>query len=209
MIIFGHSGKEKARMNVPIEAGKTALVLVDMQNLALAYAGSNPKVAENTRTMVDFAHENGIPVIYTKLNMREDLRDRPESITDFNLSMNQIYPSPCYFEGSKDQEIIPQLEVQSSDFVVVKRRMSAFTHTDLELYLRTMGIRTILMGGIATELGVAATAMAGRDLDFNIVILTDCCATSDPAIQDFMVQHVFFMIARSMTSEEARKIIVK
>lgn len=194
-------------MNAPILMSESALVLVDMQNLAIPYATSNPNVVQNVKQMVDFAHENNIPVIYTKLNMRQDLKDRPICISTMNLQMDSLYPAPAFLEGTEEAELVPELQVEKRDFVVIKRRTSAFVGTDLELYLRTLGVKTLLMGGIATELGVEDTARSGRNLDFNIVILTDCCATTDPAVQEWTEQHIFPIIGRSMTSEEAKAIM--
>ena len=98
--------------------------------------------------------------------------------------------------------MIPELKPEDCDFVVIKRRTNAFVGTDLELYLRTLGVKTLLMGGISTEMGVEDTARYARNLDFNVVILKDCCATMDQAVQDWAVEHIFPMIGRSMTSEE-------
>ena len=194
-------------INAPIPKNKSALVVIDMQKCSVPWGTSNPDLVKNTRDMVDFAHANGIPVIYTKLHMRQDLKDRPICISTMNLSMDSLYPAPFAQEGNEDAELIPELTPEARDFVVIKRRTSAFTGTDLELYLRTMGITTLLMTGISTELGVEDTARNGRNLDFNIVILSDCCATTDPAIQEWIEQHIFPIIGRCMTSAEAQSLM--
>lgn len=62
--------------------------------------------------------------------------------------------------------------------VVVKSRVSAFYGTNLDLILRTQGIKTLLIAGVATDLAVEAAARDAHDRDYDVVVLSDCCAAA-------------------------------
>ena len=94
-------------MDLNIYAKETALVLIDMQNIAMQfYSNSNPDIVAKCREMVDFAHENGIKVIYTQLNRRADVKDQTINRSELNISLGSIEPAPVYVEGTKEAAII-------------------------------------------------------------------------------------------------------
>ena len=79
--------------------------------------------------------------------------------------------------GTEGERLIPELEVLPEDMVLPKRRFSAFFKTDLDMTLRTLGIDTIAVCGLVSEICVLATALEGLCNDFTTVIISDCCAT--------------------------------
>jgi len=87
--------------------------------------------------------------------------------------------------------------------VIKKHRWSTFFQTHLELSLRTAGIDTIMIAGGSTEIGVASTAYSARDLDFNLIILSDGCRSGRPGVNEFFMEKVFPVFARVMTVDEA------
>ncbi len=74
--------------------------------------------------------------------------------------------------GCDFYEVAPQ----EGERVVVKHRYSAMIGTDLDLILRARGIRTLLMAGIATNVCVESTTRDAYQMDYEIVLLADCCA---------------------------------
>ena len=72
-----------------------------------------------------------------------------------------------------DREIIAELKPEPQDIVFQKRRPDAFVGTDFDLMLRSNGIKTIVIGGVATEGGVEGTARSARNLGYEVVILKD------------------------------------
>jgi nicotinamidase/pyrazinamidase len=79
--------------------------------------------------------------------------------------------------GTEGAEVIEELRPEPGDLVLPKRRFSAFFKTDLDITLRTLGVDTIAVTGLATEVCVLATAMDGLCNDLYSVIISDCCAT--------------------------------
>lgn len=94
---------------------------------------------------------------------------------------------PHAVRGSKGAEVIDELKVLPEDIVLPKRRFSAFFKTDLDLTLRTLGIDTIAVAGLTTEICVLATAMDGLCNDFYSVLLSDCSATRSHDIHEAII----------------------
>ena len=194
-------------MDLNIYAKETALVLIDMQNIAMQfYSNSNPDIVAKCREMVDFAHENGIKVIYTQLNRRADVKDQTINRSELNISLGSIEPAPVYVEGTKEAAIIDDFEIKEEDFVVTKRRMSAVHDSGLELILRSNKIQTVILGGVATEFGVLATGIDLRDFDHDIIFAMDCCATCEKDTDDFCEKKIFPTIGRCLRNEEIKNI---
>ena len=95
-----------------------------------------------------------------------------------------------FTSGVPHAEIIPETAPRTGDYVIKKHRWSAFFQTHLELSLRTAGIDTILLAGGALEIGIASTAYAARDLDYNQVILKDACTALSPSGYAFFMDEV-------------------
>lgn len=189
--------------------GKCALVLVDLQKLAVrGYGASNPDMVANSSRMVDACHQLSIPVIFTKLGRRADLADQFDLITDQVLAgAPKASEQKHFLEGSEDAEFVDELKPSPQDFVVVKRRQSAFYCTDLEIHLRARGVNTILVGGVATEFGVEATVRYARDRDINTVVLSDCCASKTLQAHEYPLKNIFPAMGRVMTSSKALEIM--
>lgn len=81
---------------------------------------------------------------------------------------------PPHGAGDPGFQVIHELAPQPGDYDIAKHRWSAFHGTHLELSLRSRGIDTILLIGGSTHVGVASTAYAARDLDFQVVVVSDC-----------------------------------
>jgi nicotinamidase-related amidase len=88
-------------------------------------------------------------------------------------------------------EIVPEIGPGPGDIVVTKRQWGAFYGTDLELHLRRRAIRTILLGGIATNFGVESTARDAYERAFEIVFVEDAMASRDAAMHEFAIRSIF------------------
>jgi nicotinamidase-related amidase len=110
--------------------------------------------------------------------------------------------------GDWKSEVIDELKpLDSNDYMMPKHRWSAFHQTALELSLRTRGIDTLILCGGATEIGIASTAYQARDLDFNLIIVSDATSTSrDDNQYQFMVR-IFPMMARVRTTDQVIQMI--
>jgi nicotinamidase-related amidase len=91
-------------------------------------------------------------------------------------------------ENPHDREIVEELKPQPKDIVFQKRRPDGFVGTDLDLILRSKGVRTILIGGVATEGGVEGTARTARNLGYDIVVLKDCVGSRNRELHELALK---------------------
>ena len=85
--------------------------------------------------------------------------------------------------GPGSVETPPEVTPQEGDYVVLKPRFSAFFHTELDLILRRLGVRTLYLTGTTTPNCIRTTCYDGLSLDYNVGILTDCCSSNSEEIQ--------------------------
>jgi nicotinamidase-related amidase len=86
--------------------------------------------------------------------------------------------------------------------VVTKRRTSALAGSDLDAVLRGLGVRRLVVGGVATSGAVLSTVRAAADLDFGITVLADLCLDPDEEVHRVLVEKVFPRQARTIGAKE-------
>jgi nicotinamidase-related amidase len=164
----------------------------------------------------------GIVIFYTKVDHRADHRDIAPIVAD--LGKDDMRGGPYLMEWTDDPpgpwtpnpagspviEVMDEIAPQPGDYVILKQRWSAFFETNFFLHLRRNGIETLMLAGGRTEIGIASTAYAARDHDLNIVILRDACLSPGrEEISAFLLEHVFPIFARVMTSEDAAGLVAR
>ena len=101
-------------------------------------------------------------------------------------------------EDPHDRKIVEELKPQSKDFVFQKRRPDGFVGTDFDLMLRSNCVRTIVIGGVATEGGVEGTARSARNLGYDVVVLKDCVGSRSRDLHELalkLMEQTYFDIA--------------
>jgi nicotinamidase-related amidase len=177
----------------------TALLIMDVQAGIADYFVKSGDLLQRLGTAINAARAAHIPVIYAVVTFRKDY---PEISPD-NKSFAGIrnYRSPAQ-ETTAAELIHPAIAPQPSDIVVTKRRISAFTGSDLELILRSQGIRHLVLGGVATSGVVLSTVREAADKDYILTVLSDCCAEGDEEVQKVLLSKVIPRQADVVTAEE-------
>lgn len=112
--------------------------------------------------------------------------------------------------GDKSSEVIPELDPRPDDYYIPKYRWSAFHQTYLDLALRSRSIDTIVISGGSTDVGVTSTVYSGRDLDYNMIVVSDACGTShDQRAHDVLMELIFPRMSRVRTTEQVLEMIHK
>jgi ureidoacrylate peracid hydrolase len=104
--------------------------------------------------------------------------------------------APLIMGGTPEAEIVPELAPRPGEHLVPKLRWSAFHGTDLDRTLRGRRVDTIVLCGGSTEIGIASTAYAARDLDYNLVIVADACTSAKQDVHEQLMREVFPRLAR-------------
>jgi len=111
-----------------------------------------------------------------------------------------LKPLKYTVEGSDGQQIIPELAPKPGDVVVRKYRSSGFWGTNLDMLLRSNGIKSIVVTGATTEGCVESTARDGLFNDYYVIVPEDCVASDDPAQHDasmLLMRHRFDVVPSS------------
>ena len=119
-----------------------ALLVMDVQAGILARYPNKDEYVAKVRAAVDVAHAHKVPVIYVVVGFRPGV---PE-VSSRNKMFAALKENAASMINPE-----PAITPQEGDVVVTKRRVSAFTGSDLEVVLRAQGIQHIVLSGIATS----------------------------------------------------------
>jgi ureidoacrylate peracid hydrolase len=205
-----------ARLEKQLRAGRTGLVLFDALNGYL-HPRDNPAkvkflaerdILPNMWRLLGGARKVGMTTFYPSGAHAPDGSDSVDRLTDTDMDLGSGGSAdapirPHFHKGSRDAEIAPELAPLASDVIVPKQRWSSFFQTNFELQLRVRGIDTIVIAGGSTDVGIASTVFAARDLDYGIVVVRDCCYSTRGNNNDFFMDRVFPRMARVMTTDQA------
>ncbi len=98
--------------------------------------------------------------------------------------------------------IVDDLAGHPSDILVTKRNWGAFHGTDLDLHLRRRGVTQIVLGGIATSIGVESTARAAHEHGYHVTLVTDAMSDLDQDAHRNSVERIFPRLGESGTTAE-------
>jgi nicotinamidase-related amidase len=153
-----------------LDVANSALVLVDLQRWLLDSAApgsfleaSKDDFISNTRALVDAVHAARRPVFYIKVV-------RPAVVGLTNPANDPLAA------GTAGADFLPELHPAADDIVVEKLRVSAFYATRLDGLLRLAGVRSLIVGGLYTHIGVESTVRDGWDRFYTVTIPKECCA---------------------------------
>jgi nicotinamidase-related amidase len=152
---------------------KHAIVVIDMLNDFISENGAlvcknGVKIVPQIRQLLEFAHENNIQVIHVQEAHRQKDRD---------FRVRPIHA----IKGTWGSDFIPELqpEQDKGDYVVQKRRHSAFSYTDFDLFCREEEIDTLVLTGVWTNVCVRSTASDGLYHGYNIICVSDATTSQD------------------------------
>lgn len=196
-----------------VDPAHTALLVVDMQRDFCLPGGAfdelgvdismYPPMIPRLARLADGARAAGLTVVYIQMTVLPNRRSESPAQIRFNLRLHQGTdgaPEPLAYtpDGSVGQEIIPELAPEDGDLVVKKYRSSGFWGTNLDMLLRSNGIKSVVMTGCTTEGCVESTARDALFNDYYVVIAEDCVASDDRAQHDasmFLMRHRFDIAA--------------
>lgn len=156
-----------------LKGKKHAIVVIDMLNdfigpKATLRCQNGEEIVPNIQKVVDFAHDEGIQVIFVQEAHRQN---------DADFRVRPVHA----IKGTWGSEYIPELQPDEAkgDYVVQKRRHSAFSYTDMDLFLREEEIDTVVLTGVWTNVCVRSTASDALYHGYNIICLNDGTASQD------------------------------
>ncbi|NRD79665.1 isochorismatase family protein [Bacillus sp. BRMEA1] len=176
----------------PINFKRTALVIIDLQKGIVGVPGGQEVVDKTIKLVNLFRQEDGF-IAFVKVSF-QDGKDALKPLLD--------QPVPTVQRSEGWDELAPELAVSSQDYIVTKRQWGAFFGTDLDLQLRRRGIDTIVLCGIATNIGVESTAREAFQLGYNQIFITDAMTTFSQEEHEATCKYIFPRIGKSRTVQQ-------
>ena len=179
---------------IPLNLGESAFLIVDVQNYCahpdgeeirsmpeekqterdFFFSALKPAV-ENIARLQQFCRAAGIEVMFCVIeNLTQDGRDRglDYKITGFNVP-----------KGSWDAQVLGEIAPVGDEIVISKTASSVFNSTNIDYVLRALGVKQLVIAGIATDQCVESAIRDACDLGYLVTMVTDACATYSAARQ--------------------------
>lgn len=184
---------------------RSAFLVIDMENGFLS--PDSPHCIRSAAATVPalsravaMAREKGIPVFFVKRIYRADGSDvELTRYAVWKVGGRAMTPAST---GSLSAQAPEGLRPQPGDYTILKPRWSAFFHTELDLILRRLDVRTVILTGTTTPNCVRTTAYDANALDYQVVVLEDCCSSQTEEIQRANIGDLARMGAYILTSEQ-------
>jgi nicotinamidase-related amidase len=183
--------------NLSIDKSKTALVVIDLQK-GITGRQTAPHASEvvikNAVALAEAFRKNSMPVFLVRVTPSPDGKDVLRPITDA-AAWNQT-PQPGW------AEIVPELGPRQGDFVVTKHQWGAFYGTELDLEFRRRGVTTMVLCGIATNIGVESTARFAYEYGYHQIFAEDAMSAMSAEEHIFTITKTFPRIGLVRKTEE-------
>ena len=174
----------------------TALVVIDLQKWIKGPAyqpNSAGQVVANAAKLLEAFQRKGAFVVLVKVSSK-DGKDLPRPVLDGEP------PKLNLIEGW--DEIVPELGATGAEHLVIKKQWGAFFGTDLELQLRRRGIKTIVLCGIATGIGVDTTAREAYQHGFDQIFILDAMTAFSLREHEYVRDIIFPRLGRLRTTQD-------
>jgi nicotinamidase-related amidase len=177
---------------------RPVLLVMDFQHGIVDRIGDE-SVLDAAGRAVAAARASQLPVMFIRVAFRPGY---PETAAS-NLSFGAISQAgDTMTQDHPGTQIHTALEPRPDEPIIIKRRVSAFSGSDLDVLLRGAGADSLILAGIATSGVVLSTLRQAADLDYRLTVLSDACADQDPEVHRVLTQKVFPRQSLVTTTDE-------
>ena len=180
---------------------KSALLVMDVQRGVVDRLGDMTAYLERLASAIEAARHAKIPVIYVVVQFRLGY---PEAHPRNKITA-ELVSWGKFVQGGEECDVHPAVAAAPGDVIITKTRVSAFSGTDLDLLLRSMGIENLVLAGLSTSRVVLSTVCQAFDLDYNITVLEDLCQDQKLEVHQILVEEVFSQQGKVLTGAEWAK----
>lgn len=169
---------------------RTALVVIDLQKGITSLPCAHPvaEVVGNAGDLAAAFRGHGLPVVLVN------------AVGVAPGRVEQGHTGGAFPPDFAD--LLPELDARTDDHLVSKRTWGAFTGTDLEAHLRSLGVTQVVVCGIATSLGVESTARQAYELGFNVTLALDAMTDISSEAHANSLARIFPRLGETASSQE-------
>jgi len=193
-----------------LEPKNTAVILIEFQNDFTTEKGifhdavkgvmNSNNMLENTIELADKARKAGATIIHLPIMFAENYKEL--TATPYGI-IKGIVDNGAFKKDSWGAEIVDSLKPHKEDIVIEgKRGLCGFASTNMDFILRSMAIRNVAIAGFLTNCCVESTMRTAYEKSFNVITLTDCCATLSQEEHDNAISKDFPMFSQPMDHDE-------
>ena len=180
-----------------------ALLVIDAQRdfLAMAHDGAAERALPAMQRLVQDARAGGTPVVFTQEVHRA-------ALVDFGRELDGDEPVHCV-EGTPGAELVLEVRQGEREWIMLKRRYSAFFATDLDLLLRGLGVHTIVACGLLADVCVHYSCVDAHQLDYRVHVVPEACAGSGDAAAQAAMNAIAYLRTGAVLELEAACTMVR
>ena len=177
-------------LNDVYDPARLALIVYDMQVGIVSQIKSGREIVGKVSGVLDAARNAGIRVVFTR---HMSLPKQLMGVFQFRMAMawqrvkspNDV--NPIFLRDSAAFQLVPEMNPLPSEAVFDKLAMSAFEGTPLQFTLRDCGVHSLILCGIALEIGIEPTCRHAADLGIIPILVRDACGKGDAKAADHCV----------------------
>jgi nicotinamidase-related amidase len=173
-----------------VDSKHAALLVIDMQNF---FQRIVRPILKNLLRVIETCRQKDVPVVFTQHGHTDPRSD--------GGALGQWW-GELILHGTTDWKFLPEIKIESKDKILPKKRYSAFYETDLESFLRSKGIRDLVISGVMTNLCCETTARDAFMRDYRVFFLIDGTATGKDEHHLATLKNLGFGFAYLMTCDE-------
>ncbi|HUH66520.1 MAG TPA: isochorismatase family protein [Syntrophales bacterium] len=191
---------------IEVDLNRTAVIVVDMQNTFVSKGGmfdsfgidlsSSIKIIQPIQRITAAARSAGVKVIYIVHRISSDWHEVGPNSPFWFAKTSTIYRErqelrdKLIVRGTWGVEIIDELKPDKDDVVIEKLRYSAFSGTNLDMFLKNYDIKYLIFTGVATNICVESSIRDAYHLEYFPILISDATATEPPKQQDATIRNV-------------------
>ncbi|MEI7859391.1 MAG: cysteine hydrolase [Acidimicrobiales bacterium] len=188
--------------------GRTAVLTMEIQRGVVGDLTAFPQLAEaadrvglvaNTARLLQAARRLGVPVIHCTAEFRAD---RAGSVVNCQLIAAMVRNPDHLLIGTAPTELIHELGPEPGDLVCPRLHgVSPFSGTSLDIWLRSLGVETVVATGVSVNLGVLGLAIEACNLGYQVVVPRDAVAGLPAEYADAVLDNTFPLISTLTTTD--------
>lgn len=179
---------------------KPALLIIDMCRDFFREGRlkeAQDRLCHATNELSEFFRSKNLPVFWVRQEFESDLSDAFINMRKENIRIT--------IRGTEGAQLLPNLQVDTGDYEVIKKRYSAFYKTDLEKCLNDLAVNTLVLAGVNTHACIRTAAVDGFQRDFEIVLAQDAVDSYDKQFHDESVRYLEGRVGTFLTNAEIRQ----